>query len=149
MNRTSLTARSRRHLSAPAKELFERRLLEGRILDFGSGKGDLDKFLDGDIHEWDPNFHPRRPRGKFDVVCCIYVLNVLRPAERRLALEDAREYVRPGGCLYVAVRRDPYDEGPTTKGTEQYHVRLRMRSLVHRRGSFEIYFWKKPDISDG
>jgi len=144
MNRTSLTARSRRALSAPADELLERGLLAGRILDFGSGKGDLAKFLDGDIHEWDPHFHPKVPRGKFDVVCCIYVLNVLRPAQRRHVLADAKEYVRPGGCLYVAVRRDPFDEGPTTKGTEQYHVRLRMRSLALRKGAFEIYAWEKP-----
>ena len=142
MNRTELTARSRRTLSAPAAYLLDRDLLRGRILDFGSGKGDLAKFLDGDIEEWDPNFSPKRPRGKFDVVCCIYVLNVLRPRERHHALSDAKGFVRRGGRLYAAVRRDIFCEGRTTKGTEQYNVRLPLVSLVHRAGSYEIYTWK-------
>lgn len=146
-NHTQKTARARRSLSAPAELLLGRGLLEGRILDYGCGKGDLVKFLDGDIEQWDPHFHPTLPKGKFDVVCCIYVLNVLRPQERRQALAKAKKYVRRDGHLYVAVRRDAFKEGPTSTGTEQYYVRLRMKSLAHCRGLFEIYEWKNDGKS--
>ncbi len=144
-SQSSLTARARSKLSAPAEYLLEHDLLAGRILDFGAGRGDLHTFLDGDIEQWDPEFHPWLPAGKFDVVTCIYVLNVLRPQVRRGALAHAKQYVRSGGCLYVAVRRDAFDEGPTTRGTEQFHVRLRMKSLVHRKGAFEIYVWERGE----
>lgn len=121
--------------------MLEHDLLTGRILDFGCGRGDLVTFLDGDIEQWDPNWHPQRPRGKFDVVTCIYVLNVLRPAPRRKALADAKSYVRRGGKLYIAVRRDIKREGERSHGTEQYDVKLNLPSLMKRSGNFEIYEW--------
>ena len=140
--RSAKTARARRRLSAPAECLLERGLLVGRILDFGSGRGDLVTFLNGDIEQYDPNWHPEKPRGKFDVVTCIYVLNVLRPSARRKALAEAKSYVRRGGVLYVAVRRDLKRDGPRSGGTEQYNVKLRMPSLVKRAGGYEIYEWR-------
>lgn len=142
MDRSHLTARARCKLSAPAQVLLEHGLLVGRILDFGAGKGDLARFLDGDIEAWDPHYSPKLPRGKFDVVCCLYVLNVLRPQARCAALAQAKEYVRPGGCLYVAVRRDPFEDGTTLRGAEQFHVQLDMESIFHKKGKFEIYVWR-------
>ncbi len=147
-NKTHLTARARSNLSAPAAYLLKEGLLEGRILDFGCGKGDLHKFLDGDIEQWDPHFHPAKPRGKFDVVCCIYVLNVLRAFHRMQAMRHAMNYVRRGGSLYIAVRRDRFVAGVNSKGTEQYHVLRPLPmytltdTLVHRKGAFEIFSWK-------
>jgi len=116
--------------------------LRGRILDFGCGRGDLDKFLEGTIEQWDPNWHPEKPKGKFDTVVCIYVLNVLRPGPRRKALEDAKSYVCRGGRLYIAVRRDIKDDGPRGGGSEQFDVRLRLPSLFQKTGKFEIYEWR-------
>jgi len=141
--KSAKTARARRQLSAPAQYLLEHDLLTGRILDFGCGRGDLAKFLSGDIEQYDPNWHPQKPRGKFDVVTCIYVLNVLRPVPRRKALVEAKSYVRRGGRLYVAVRRDIKRDGERKWGTEQYNVTLSLPSLVKRSGSFEIYEWSK------
>ena len=140
--RSAKTARARRRLSAPAERLLERGLLAGRILDFGSGKGDLTRFLNGNIEQYDPNWYPKKPRGKFDVVTCIYVLNVLRPSARRKALAEAKSYVRPGGVLYIAVRRDLKCDGPRKWGTEQYDVKFRLPSLMKRAGNFEIYEWR-------
>lgn len=139
--KSAKTARARRSLSAPAEYLLEHDLLAGRILDFGCGRGDLVKFLDGDIEQYDPNWHPKKPRGKFDVVTCIYVLNVLRPVPRRTALAEAKAYVRRGGKLYVAVRRDIERDGERKWGTEQYNVKLNLPSLMKRSGNFEIYEW--------
>ncbi len=140
------TAIHRTKLSAPAAYLDEQGLLRRRVLDFGCGKGDIARFLDRPrVAQWDPHHHPAIPRGLFDTVVCIYVLNVLSPPLRREALRSAKGYVRPGGCLYVAVRRDLKQEGITSVGTQQYNVKLRMPSLVRRSGSFEIYRWGKDD----
>jgi len=136
------TAIHRQELSAPAEWLFQEGLLEGRILDFGCGHGDLARFLEGDIEQYDPNWFPEKPEGKFDVVVCIYVLNTLRTRARRKALREAKSYVRHGGVLYVAVRRDVLIEGPRNGGTEQYQVDLRMKSLVRKPVRFEIYEWR-------
>lgn|GEM_PF-1655310 len=133
------TAISRTRLSAPSAYLLDQGLLKGRILDFGCGKGDLAKFLDGDIEEYDPHYAPKRPRGKFDVVVCNYILNVLPEKDQRKALRDALSFLRKDGVLYVTVRRDLEKEATTTLGKRQFHVDLRMPSLVHRRGRFEIY----------
>jgi len=134
------TAISRTRLSAPSAYLLDRGLLKGRILDFGCGKGDLAKFLEGDIEEYDPYYAPKRPRGKFDVVVCNYILNVLPRPDRTKALADARSFLRKGGVLYVTVRRDLEKEAASTLGVRQFHVELPPgRSLVHRRGRFQIY----------
>ncbi len=139
--KSAKTARARRSLSAPAEYLLEHDLLAGRILDFGCGRGDLVKFLDGDIEQYDPNWSPKKPRGKFDVVVCIYVLNVLGVLERGPAFADAMSYVRRGGKLYIAVRRDIKHEGERRHGTEQYDVKLNLPALMKRSGNFEIYEW--------
>lgn len=133
------TAISRRGLSAPSAYLLDQGLLVGRILDFGCGKGDLASFLAGDIEEYDPYYVPQRPRGKFDVVVCNYVLCVLPKKARAKALQDARRYVRASGALYASVRRDLLSSQPGTLGTRQFHLELTFPTLVHRRGQFEIY----------
>jgi len=117
-------------------------MLEGRILDFGCGRGDIARFLEGDIEQWDPNWHPKRPCGKFDTVTCVYVLNTLRKRARERALKDAMSFVRKGGRLYIAVRRDIEKDGATASGSEQYDVRLRLPSVIQRVGRFEIYEWR-------
>ncbi len=145
MQSAAKTAISRTRLSAPAAYLDEQGLLRRRILDFGCGRGDLARFLDDrNVYQWDPHHHPTTPIGLFDTVVCIYVLNVLSPSPRRRALWAAKEYVRRGGCLYVAVRRDLQREGLTSAGTSQYNVVLRLPSLV-RRSRFEIYTWRNDD----
>jgi len=147
------TARARRKLSAPGEYLLARGLLAGRVLDFGCGHGDLAKFIaaketqtspwPSSIEQWDPNFHDKKPRGKFDTVACIYVLNVLPPRCRKKVLQEAQAYVKKRGRLYVAVRRDLSGEGKTSIGTEQYNVHLRkpFESIYRRSKSFEIYEW--------
>jgi SAM-dependent methyltransferase len=139
-----LTAIARKSLSAPSRYLLENGFLKGRILDFGCGRGDLKKFVDGDIEEYDPFYAPHKPIGKFDVVVCNYVLCVLDWRRRMKALEEARSYLKPGGCLFVSVRRDLKRSGPTSKGF-QFNVRLKEDSLVRRSGAFEIYKIKNDE----
>ena len=56
MNKSHLTAISRRELSAPSRYLKEHELLVGKLLDYGCGKG-----KDADIlgaTKFDPHFFP-------------------------------------------------------------------------------------------
>ena len=150
ITRTAKTARARQRLSAVGMWLLKMGLLQGRVLDFGCGRGDLAKFIaacpgaeyfPSEICQWDPNWHPKRPRGKFDTVTCTYVMNVLPPAQRKKALQDAQGFVRKNGRLYVAVRRD-LDAEPHV-GSGQYSVKLHkhFKSIYLRSGKFEIYEW--------
>lgn len=144
-NPSARTAKERDSLSAPSQVLLERGELYGRVLDFGCGRGDLKKFLDGDICQWDPFWSPDRPIGQFDVVVCNYVLNVIPFPEHRNVLVDAMNFVRPGGKLFVTVRRDLEKQGKTKSGTEQYNVELTMDTFFHKKGKYEIYTWKKQE----
>lgn len=136
------TAISRTKLSAPTQWLEDHGLLRGRVLDFGCGRGDLSRFLGRRVRQFDPFYTPdvslESLLGRFDTVAMIYVLNVLRPAERRRALNDAWACLRSGGTLYVAVRRDVKTQGRTSKGY-QYNVRLDAKVLYERSSRFCIY----------
>lgn len=142
------TAIHRRQLSAPAKWLVSQGLIRPPTLDFGCGHGDLGKFTDLDVESWDPAWHPGEGlepfRGRFQTVTCLYVLCVLPPQERREALLEAQSCVRPGGRLYVAVRRDLKSEGPTTKGY-QANVSLSFPVIHTRPGKFDVYLWRNEE----
>jgi ATP adenylyltransferase len=144
MHCSARTAITRSKLSAPAAHLLEQGLLCGRILDYGCGRGDLARFLDGDILQWDPHHFPEMPKGKFDVVTMIYVLNVLDPDMRGEVFEHAKSFVKRNGSLYIAVRRDLKTQGKTSVGTFQYNVTLDLPSIVNRAGGFQLYEWSRP-----
>ncbi len=118
---THRTAISRRALSAPARWLLEHGHLTGRILDYGCGKGDLSRFTDLDVTDYDPHFAPELPPklargGGFDVVYMGYVLNVLTsPAERSEAVRAASWHLATRGRLYASVRRDIPKSGTPTQ----------------------------------
>jgi len=102
------TAMSRSEPSAPVRHLQTHApaLLRGRILDFGSGQGVDAKALGATAY--DPHHPSARvrtlPKGPFDTVLGLYVLNVLPPTERTAALRLAASAVKPGGSLVLAVR---------------------------------------------
>jgi len=133
------TAISRQSLSSPAKYLAKENLFVGRILDYGSGRGDLARFLKvkQPIEEWDPHWSPKEIIGKFDTIYCGYVLNVLPKKERESVVESCKSLLNPGGKIYFAVRRDLKESGKTKRGY-QYLVRLPF-PLVVETSSFAIY----------
>lgn len=102
------TAMSRSEPSAPVRHLQTHApaLLQGRILDFGSGQGADAEALGATAY--DPHHPSARvrtlPKGPFDTVLGLYVLNVLPPTERAAALRLAASAVKPGGSLVLAVR---------------------------------------------
>ena len=118
------TAIYRKSMSAPVRELLQERMLGSingitfstrktlRILDYGCGHG-VDVAMLGNCgyktEGYDPNFQPKKPKGKFNVVLMIYVVNVIEnAAELCEAVNDAWSYVRKGGQL-VMVARSWYD----------------------------------------
>jgi DNA phosphorothioation-associated putative methyltransferase len=115
MNKSAKTAMHRKKMSAPARELFEDYLYMsnyGRVLDYGCGRGvDVEEIRKYDIWEevvgYDPNFFPKKPKGKFHIVTMIYVVNVIEAGkEFTNAIVDAWNYVRKGGQLVIVARSD-------------------------------------------
>lgn len=140
-----LTAISRRTLSLPAKTLYQKGLVIGRVLDYGCGRG-ADVFLlrvNGvEIEAYDPHYQPIMPLGQFDTILCTYVLNVLLPEEQQAVLEDVRTRLTPSGVAYFTVRRDIQREGwrwyNATKQTYQCNVVLDL-PVVKKTHKFCIY----------
>lgn len=109
-----LTAKERKWTSYPTKQLWQRGLIRGRVLDFGCGLGADVTFLQKnnmDITGYDPCYAPTYPTGKYDTILCNYVLNVLFPEEQAHVLMAISELLKPTGSAYFTVRRDVAHSG--------------------------------------
>ena len=86
--------------------LYERKLIQGRVLDYGCGFGQDGRFLRAkgfDAHDYDPYHAPTLPTGTFDtIVCFLYVLNVLFPDEQTAVLMDISRLLKPSGRAYFS-----------------------------------------------
>lgn len=141
-----LTAIERINLSFPAKFLLDQNLIQGHVLDFGSGLGNDVKLLREkgfEIAGYDPYYFPKSPHGKFDTIFCFYVLNVLFPEEQANVLMAVSHLLKPGGKAYYAVRRDIKKEGfrehyVHKQPTYQCIVRLPFKS-IYVDDNCEIY----------
>lgn len=141
-----LTAIERISLSFPAQFLFDKKRLQGKVLDFGCGLGNDVKLLKKkgfDILGYDPYYFPQYPNDKFDTIICFYVLNVLFPEEQSNVLMEVSHLLKPGGKAYYAVRRDLKKEGFREhyihkKPTYQCIVKLPFKS-IYLEDYCEIY----------
>ena len=143
-----LTAKERVKLSFPAKKLMQKKLLEGRILDFGCGLGsdvEILRHKGYDVYGYDRYHFPQYPQGQFDTIICLYVLNVLLSQEQATVLMELSALLKPGGSAYFAVRRDLKREGYRIhkvhkKPTYQCNVKLPFDSLF-KNDFCEIYHY--------
>lgn len=106
---THLTIKERKWPSYPTKQLFNRGLITGKVLDFGCGNGVDVAFLrkqDFDVVGYDPHYAPDYPTERFDTILCHYVLNILLPEEQAHVLMAVSELLKPSGTAYFTVRRD-------------------------------------------
>ena len=143
------TAIGRNKISKPTRFLLSQcgwlDLMHHRILDFGCGRGhDADQL---GFEKYDPHFFPKKPTGKFDVVLCHFVLNVLPKKHEKKLLEEIESYLKPGGTAFITVRRNLKQEGFTPKGTYQRNVVLTRCSSVYKDSDLEIYrIYKMPNL---
>lgn len=122
MNNSHKTAISRKKLSAPMSWLYDRSLIQGEALDFGSGRG-----TDADIlrmDKYDPYFNDVWPTKLYDTITCQYVLNTIPNEDARLSvLINTFLLLKPSGKLFVTIRNDKaLLNGWTTRGTWQGYV---------------------------
>ena len=95
----------RTRLSTPARVIYHAGLIRGRLLDYCCGYGYDAKWFRS--ASYDPIHQPVLPKGTFDTVLCIYVLNTINNrAERDRVVERIRGLLRGRGRAFIAVRRD-------------------------------------------
>jgi len=146
INSSGKTAITRKTLSLPMKWLEKHNMLAcnrpNRRLDYGCGKG-----FDADtlgFQKYDLNHFPTLPQGKFDVITCIYVLNVIPDvAERQAVCDNILDLLADCGTAYIAVRNDlDALKGTTSKGTWQGNVeppRHPWGGPVYKCAGFRLY----------
>lgn len=142
-NKVWRTAISRRTISAPAKFLWKQDLIEGKVLDYGCGKGrdvvDLQE-IGFDITGYDPFHIPwNKPvKSKYDTILCTYVLNVVDRQTRATIIRNIQRLLRPEGKAYITVRRDIKKEGLTKRNTYQFNVELPFKK-IEENSNYCIY----------
>lgn len=145
------TAISRSSLSAPIKYLIQKNAFSSlpsgaRVLDYGSGKGTdsqalRDMFPHLEIVAYDPNHGPtEQPKGKFDIIVCNYVLNVVSDKKIRTdIINHIYALLKNNGKAFVSVRADVEAlKGMTSKGTWQGFIKLKF-PVKHKTGNFIMY----------
>lgn len=143
------TAIKRGKASAPFKRILSKGFIPKgtRVLDYGCGRGDDVKHLRG-CEGYDPHWRKSLPIGKFDVVTCTYVLNVLSEGDSMLVLRAIDEKLHDDGVAYITVRRDLDSlNGFTKRGTYQRLVELPFEIAI-KETRYITYRMRKGDYID-
>jgi hypothetical protein len=117
-------------------------------LDYGCGRGFDFKSLGKRWKGFDPNYYPVDPGEGFDVITCIYVLNVVLPEEWGEILGDIAARLDTGHTpvAFIAVRRDLWKDGDREPkwgvGCWQHYVDLQLPTVVEN-SQFTIYHASK------
>lgn len=124
-------------ISQTAQILVERRLIRGRVLDYGCGFG-----FDADHFGWegyDPHYRQKLPTGPFDTVVCNHVANMLTRASRIELYRTLEGLLTPTGTAYLSVsRKIPVGGKIAMRKRLQNYVVLTLPSLF-RDGDMELY----------
>ena len=131
MNKAHLTAIHRKGPSVPLKHLLDNNLIQGpNVLDFGCGHGaDVAHLRTKDYNAvgYDPHWNHAGhllTKSTYNTVLCTYVLNVVDKRQRDLIIKTLKNLTKPGGSVYITVRRDLKEDYVSSKGTHQYLVKL-------------------------
>ena len=141
MHPTARTAIARKGPSAPVKALWKKGLIQGPVLDFGSGRGEDVRWLRGKgvkVDAYDPHHGPAKlPDRKYATVLATYVHCVLPRAQQAKATKEIRSRLRDGGRGLITVRTDTC---PTPPGGVQECVNLSAPIAVKGSGfqTFEV-----------
>ena len=131
MNKSHLTAIPRKKPSLPLRVLVNsgKINLDAKILDFGCGRGKDYTWLSSmgyNARGYDPHWNRDEEalKNKYDVVLCSYVLNVVDKTTQKQILDQLKSLTKTNGKIYVSVRRDLKEDYVSSKGTQQYLVKL-------------------------
>lgn len=132
------TAIGRKKPSLPSRWLAIRGYAQGRILDYGCGRG-----FDADWYRWakyDPWYFPNEVLnyGGYDTIVCNYVFNTLKKDREEDLFRSIKAFLAPKGKAYITVRRNIKKVGYTSKGTYQRNVKLRL-PILHETSDYCIY----------
>lgn len=136
MDRTAIV---RKRESLPTRWLLKQDLLKGRILDYGCGRGKDAEVLN--CEKFDPNYSPTMPRGKFNVIICHYVLNVVIKEDENRIIEDVNKRLRKNGKAYFTVRRDKFKHGFNGRSYQRWS-KPKLKS-IHKTSDFEMYILER------
>lgn len=158
------TQTTRTALSAPLKILegkgvFTKLPKGGRVLDYGCGKcSEIDTLLAKypDLYITGYEVHAKQrpefavwPKGKFDMIYCNYVLNVISDRGVRYdVIEKIRSLLKPSGKAFITVRDEKKDLNGVVERTGQWQGRIKLKlPLVYAKtGNYMIYGFTKNDI---
>ena len=132
------TAIARKTPPEPLRWLYSHGLIQGRALDYGSGRS---CWYGMDCY--DPCWRPTKLTGKYDTIVCNYVLNVVPPGTRSFILKYIKALLAPGGTAFISVRRDLPMSGKMGRGVFQSYVLLPFPS-ISRTNAREIYVMGDP-----
>jgi DNA phosphorothioation-associated putative methyltransferase len=147
--KTKLTAIKRNKLSAPVKYYLETfSPSNGRILDYGCGKGDDVNYLikEGfEAHGYDPLFSEFQKFPtyvyRFDIVFMTYVICTIPDSLERLdATTGAWGFVRNNGELIITVRTYNEINNEASKANWMGHPQI---GYITSRGTFQKGFLKE------
>ena len=140
MDKSHLTATSRRNLPLPTRWLLGRGLLGGRTLDYGCGRcHELNnRFFQTD--GYDPHYRPELPTGQYETILCNFVLNTIDSNfNRAIIIQKILDLLSPTGTAYISVRNDVKKlNGLTKLGTWQGYV-VPPGKLIHSCTSYRLY----------
>lgn len=141
------TAMHRKLMSVPVKELIIKQRFKKSagftILDFGCGHGkDVDELREEGYtaYGYDPYWRPATSMlgYKYNIVLCTYVFNVVNAPTRLKLVRQLKSLTKPGGTVYITVRRDVENYKISKKGTHQFNVKLPFK-IVKKTSSYCIY----------
>lgn len=113
-----------------------------KVLDFGCGQG-FDAYY-YDMEMYDPHYYPDKPEGRYNIITCHYVLNVIPGClDRRSVLTIIDSLLVKNGHAYITVRADKKALiGTTKQGTWQGLIELSL-DIVRTTPYYHIYrMWK-------
>ncbi|MBP3928821.1 MAG: methyltransferase domain-containing protein [Peptostreptococcaceae bacterium] len=133
------TAITRKTLSVPMRELMNLGLINGKVLDYGAGKGfDLNyfKLLGIDIHGYD-KYNPEYKNEEilnrnYDVITCNYVFNVIPSLEEHKQVLEILKNISDN--IYISVRSDSKAIKDSWIYKEEY------LGYVTPKGSFQRFY---------
>jgi DNA phosphorothioation-associated putative methyltransferase len=136
------TAISRKKLSKPVQ--IYRHELMGRILNYGSGRGEDTEFLrvlGYDIYNYDKYFPSDADLlVKYDTIICNYVLNVISTIDERIeVLLHIKQLLNENGYAYITVR--PFSELRSIKTSVKYND-----GIITSKNTFQK-FYEKGEIT--